>query len=309
MKDKRSAGQVPNASGAKSKDGDVRGKDNRENLRETLDWTGGKRRAEERERKAQPPQKQNRADQTPNIYDLEQGRQQGQKHSREHGHVSRPLRLLVFFIGIGLLMLGLSIAFPATKFGDPYLIRGLLVAGIFGGIMVFYSRSSIMRIAKAAGAWIAIIMLLAGFYLFNSNFSSDFAAAFMPGYVAERGDGALVIKRAEDGHFWIRTTINGATVPMMIDTGASNVVLSPADAKRAGINTAALRFNNIAATANGDVTFATTKVDTLELGTFKLVQFPVTVNGTAMQGSLLGLRLMNEFSSYEVSGDTMILKP
>ena len=275
MTKKRSSGQVPTSGKGKEQGGD--------RLRDGLAW---------------PRRKSEQHKAVPYLYDL-----------KKKTRVSRPLRLLVFLAGLGLLVLGLSMAFPATKFSDPYLVRGLLIAGIFGGILAFYSRSSIYRLMRAAGAWIVIIMLLAGFYLFQSDFSSRFVADLVPGHASTRDDGSLIVRRAENGHFMVRSRINGVAVPMLVDTGASNIVLSPTDARRVGIRPGSLNFNNIATTANGDVAFAYTTVDQLQIGDLILRNVEVTVNGTAMDGSLLGLSLLDRLSSYQISGDTLILRP
>lgn len=225
-----------------------------------------------------------------------------------HAQPSRLARLIVFLLGIFLLMFGLSLAFPISGAVDPYLIRGLLVLVIFGGAAVFWSRSSLMRLAKVAGLWALIIAGLSTFYLYRSDFGTRFMSAIDPAGVVSTEEG-LLIHRGRDGHFWLRADLNGVPVRFMVDTGASNVVLSPDDARRIGINMRALDFSGVASTANGQVRFAKATIPTMAIGRANFYDVSVTVNGADMQGSLLGMAVLQEFSSVEFRGDTLILRP
>jgi aspartyl protease family protein len=217
------------------------------------------------------------------------------------------LRLLVFLVGMALLLYGLSIAFPLVGGVDPYLVRSLLIAVIFGGAAAYWSRASLLKVAKAAGLWVMMISGISFFYLYHSDFSERFMTALDPMAVTSSKDG-LIVQRARDGHFWLRAHINGVPLLMMVDTGASNVVLSPDDAKRVGFDTKQLSFNQVAQTANGDVKFARVNVGQFGIGEATFYDVEVTVNGTPMAGSLLGMAVLNRFASVEFRGDSLILR-
>jgi aspartyl protease family protein len=225
-------------------------------------------------------------------------------------HVEQPkvLRLLVFLIGMGLLLFGLSLAFPVTGEVDPYLVRSVLILLIFGGAAAFWSRASLKKIFKVAGIWSLIIVGISAFYLYRSDFSERFMAAIDPASVSNTSQG-LVINRSKDGHFWLRVHLNGAEVMMMVDTGASNVVLSPRDARSVGIDLGKLAYTGIASTANGQVRFARTSVGHFAIGDTVFKDVGVTVNGSEMSGSLMGMSVLNRFASFEFRGDTLILRP
>ncbi|WP_286831409.1 MULTISPECIES: retropepsin-like aspartic protease family protein [Kordiimonas] len=227
---------------------------------------------------------------------------------RPKGQPSPVLRLLVFLAGMALLLFGLSLAFPTTSMVDPYLIRGLIIILIFGGAAAFWSRSSILRIAKMAGLWALIIAGIAIFYLYRSDLGSRFMSAIDPSGVVSTEEG-LMVHRSRDGHFWMKARLNGVEVRFMVDTGASNVVLSPDDAQRVGINTGILDYSGRATTANGVVSYARATISTLGLGEETFYDVPVTINGADMDGSLLGMTVLKEFSSIEFRGDMMILRP
>jgi aspartyl protease family protein len=233
-----------------------------------------------------------------------------QDNPRPNKHVEQPklLRLLVFLVGMGLLLFGLSLAFPVTGDVDPYLVRSLFIIFIFGGAAAFWSRASIAKIMKVAGVWVVLIGGISAFYIYRSDFSERFMAALDPSTVASTSEG-LIIHRNRDGHFWMRAHLNGAEIRLMIDTGASNIVLSPNDARRVGIDVGALRFDGQAQTANGTVRFARTNIGHFAVGEAVFNDVSVTVNGSDMSGSLLGMSLLDRFSSFEFRGDTLILRP
>jgi aspartyl protease family protein len=66
------------------------------------------------------------------------------------------------------------------------------------------------------------------------------------------GDPAQVLKAA-DGHYWAEAQIDGRAVHVMVDTGASLVVLTPADAARLGLRLKTDDFSATVATASGPV--------------------------------------------------------
>ena len=206
-----------------------------------------------------------------------------------------------------MLLFGLSLAFPVDMAMDPYLIRGLIIVFVFGGAAAFWSRSSLARIAKVAGLWAIIIFSIAVFYLYRSDLGTRFMSAIDPMGVTVTDEG-LLLHRAQDGHFWLRSDVNGVPVKFMIDTGASNVVLSPNDARRVGVNTGLLDFSGIASTANGDVSYARATISQMTLGNAVFYDVPVTVNGAEMHGSLLGMSILKNFTSIEFRGDMLILR-
>src|SRR5687768_5558672 len=52
---------------------------------------------------------------------------------------------------------------------------------------------------------------------------------------AGNGLASQELQRADDGHFYAEAQVNGARIRFLVDTGASIVALTPADAQRAGI--------------------------------------------------------------------------
>lgn len=112
---------------------------------------------------------------------------------------------------------------------------------------------------------------------------------------------------APDGHFYVTALVNGAKVRFVVDTGASTIVLTQDDARRAGFDTAALVFLGSARTANGTVSIAPVKIDSFDLAGQVDRNVAAAINGGRLDTSLLG---MSYLSGYEVtlSRDLLILK-
>ena len=102
------------------------------------------------------------------------------------------------------------------------------------------------------------------------------------------GERAVKIRRRSDGHFIARVNANGQPVSMLVDTGASTVVLNPADAQKLGIEV------RLRALSIGPIQL--TNVDAL-------VAKPCT-----LKDSLLGMTFLNRLRSYEFSGDFLTLR-
>ena len=128
---------------------------------------------------------------------------------------------------------------------------GLVALGSSG--FVFARHASLGTAARDVAIWVAIVAALIVGYSFRTE-----AAAFervrgelIPGYAVSTAPHEITTTASDDGHFYVMGQVNGAPVRFVIDTGASGVVLSPDDARRAGIDPASLKFASPAETANG----------------------------------------------------------
>ena len=93
----------------------------------------------------------------------------------------------------------------------------------------------------------------------------------------------------------------------MIDTGASDVVLSPADAERLGLRPDRLRFTGRASTANGEVAFAPVRLREIRIGQLTRHDLDVVVNRSPMPFSLLGMSFLASLEGWEARGDRLML--
>lgn len=109
------------------------------------------------------------------------------------------------------------------------------------------------------------------------------------------------------GQFLTQGSVNGAAMRFMVDTGASFVALSAADAGRAGIDYRGKGEMGLIATANGVIRGWKVPGATVRLGDIMLHEVEVTVSEASMPMALLGMSFLNRLEMKR-DGDTMTLK-
>ncbi len=116
-----------------------------------------------------------------------------------------------------------------------------------------------------------------------------------------------------DGHFVVEATIETDNrqnpVRMLVDTGATDVVLSPGDAKRLGFDPETLDYSKSYRTANGTVYGAPVRLKSMSVGSIKIENVRASVNSADMNRSLLGMSFLERLSGYEVSEGRLTLYP
>ena len=118
---------------------------------------------------------------------------------------------------------------------------------------------------------------------------------------------SVVLRRSPDGHFQARLQVNGVPVDFIVDTGASEIVLTQRDAVRIGFDPNELRYYGRASTANGSVRTADVRLEVVKLGDITDYGLTASVNEGDLFGSLLGMSYLNRFSEVRISGDEMFL--
>lgn len=179
-----------------------------------------------------------------------------------------------------------------------YLVMILVAIGGWG--LAEY-RSRLGEAARSLLAWALIVMgLMAGYGLYKDSARALRPAMTISGHQVE-------IPRGEDGHYYLEMQINGQKMIFLADTGATSIVLSPADARSLGIDPASLSYLGSANTANGVVRTARVTLPLVELGPFKDQNVTAFVNETEMEGSLMGMDYLGRFD-IKIASDTMILQ-
>lgn len=107
------------------------------------------------------------------------------------------------------------------------------------------------------------------------------------------------------GHFVVQGQINGGTMRMLVDTGASMVALSSADATRLGIDYTKGR-PVVINTANGTVRGYQVKLDTVKLGDIVLNQVDGVVQEGGLPFALLGMSFLRRMEMRR-DGEQMVL--
>lgn len=122
------------------------------------------------------------------------------------------------------------------------------------------------------------------------------------------GGGDVSVPRSADGHYYLSLDIDGTPVRFVVDTGASEMVLSTADARRIGIDPTGLDFLGSANTANGIVRTAPVTLDRVALEGIVDRDVRAWVNQGDMRESLLGMGYLNRFARLEFADDRLLLE-
>lgn len=120
---------------------------------------------------------------------------------------------------------------------------------------------------------------------------------------------AVQIARGQTGEFALLAKVNGVKTPMVIDTGATSVVLTYETAKAAGLPLELLEYDVDVETAGGHTRAARLTLDRLAIG--KLVERSVpalVVPHGQMKTNLLGMSFLDRLESWEVRADRLMLR-
>lgn len=180
-----------------------------------------------------------------------------------------------------------------------------------GGLVLVLFREKFSKALEATAFWAVVgLLLVVGYtYRFELRDVADrVIAEIMPGYVAGHGRNVQIV-RGNGGDFAVAAHINGAKIPMVLDTGASSVVLTQEAAKAAGLPIEVLNYTVNVDTANGRTRAAPVTLDRLALGglTERSVPALVAQHGQ-LKTNLLGMTFLNRLESWEVRGDTLRMR-
>lgn len=117
----------------------------------------------------------------------------------------------------------------------------------------------------------------------------------------------VVLQREADGHFYADVQIDGGNVRMLVDTGASVVALTAADAAAMGLEWSEDDVAQVAQGASGPVYGVNAQIDRMSVGGNEAtdVRAIIITQGAAM--SLLGQSYLSTLGSVRIAGDSMVL--
>jgi aspartyl protease family protein len=130
-----------------------------------------------------------------------------------------------------------------------------------------------------------------------------------PAAAPEAAPTEAAISKAADGHFWAEASVDGARIRFLVDTGATTVALTPADARRLGLDVAALDYSTPVRTAAGETRAAPIKLGSVSVAGARLTDVDALVVREGMTASLLGMSYLGRLSRFEASQSSLILKP
>lgn len=121
--------------------------------------------------------------------------------------------------------------------------------------------------------------------------------------------GAAQLSKDSDGHFWAQGNVDGKAVRFLVDTGATAVSLSMADAQRLGIDTSRLTYDYSVITADGRTRAAAVKLDSVSIAGARVRDVDALVIEKGLENSLLGMSYLGRLSRFEATQTSLILHP
>ena len=198
------------------------------------------------------------------------------------------------------------------------LIAGIALLIFIGAPLINRYRGRLGTAARDAAVWSALgLLLIAGYVMRNELMTTadrvmaEFTPAGRPlaASGSNPGEVAVRVRMHQSGQFLIDTEVNGLGVPMLVDTGASNVVLTSTDADRLGLLTDGLRYSVPVSTANGTTFAALARLDRVAIGQLRLDQVEALIaKPGSLDKSLLGMSFLRRLRSYKVAGEYLTLE-
>ena len=177
----------------------------------------------------------------------------------------------------------------------------------FGGAFANNIGTTLKHIA----IWVAIgatIALTFSFYQELRGAFYDVSGRLDPSSARETDHG-IVVFASQDGHFFVRAEAEGRSILFLVDTGASDVVLSHSDAEKLRYNIGDLNFSRSYQTANGIGRGAPITIEGIGIGSIYVRNVRGTIMEKDSQVSLLGMSFLRELGGYEVKTDRLVLYP
>lgn len=178
------------------------------------------------------------------------------------------------------------------------------------------ARRGIGETLRQMMIWLVIILALATAYLYRQDaigVGNRLLAGLVPGravvVTTSEGGQEIILHKRLNGHFEADVAVDGKTISMLVDTGASMVALSHDDAIRIGIDTSRLDYTMTVMTANGRAQAAPITLEQIAIGPIirSNVSASVAQDGQLDQ-SLLGMSFLETLGSMQMQTDELRLR-
>ena len=222
---------------------------------------------------------------------------------------------LGLFLLVGILIWALFVLFPdqASSNDDTYLdiVRLVGILALVSSGLVYARRIKFGEVVRNVSIWTGLAAFLLLGYTYRTELSGIMyrvGGELIPGQAIPSRPNELIITASGDGHFYVNGKANGKRVQFMIDTGASDITLSPQAASRIGIKLKSLQFTQSFDTANGIGLGAPYWLKSFSIGPLEFAETEVSINKTELSESILGMSFLGRFRSFEFRGNKLYLR-
>ena len=191
------------------------------------------------------------------------------------------------------------------EFDFPRLLYLVILGAAVIGWLLAENRQNLGSTLRMALAWVLIFVgAIAGYGLWQ-----DVRQEIAPRQAVLEDGARIAVPQGPSGHYHLTAEVNGTPIRFLVDTGASDMVLTLEDARRAGLAVENLAFVGSARTANGVVSTASAVLDEIAIGPLSFDRVRVSVNGGEMSDSLMGMSFLRRFGRIEIANGALILEP
>jgi aspartyl protease family protein len=191
------------------------------------------------------------------------------------------------------------------------LVVKIVLVVFVGALVMTLFRERLSHAIESALIWVVIALLLAVGYTYRfelRDVADRVMAELVPGRAASRGR-VVEIARVGGGNFPVVAQVNGARIAMLLDTGASSIVLTQEAAKAAGLPLEVLSYTVNVDTANGRARAAPVTLDSVAVGNIVERQVPALIAQPGqLRTNLLGMSFLNRLEGWEVRGDKLMMR-
>jgi aspartyl protease family protein len=137
---------------------------------------------------------------------------------------------------------------------------------------------------------------------------ADRLGAAAPAALSVARTPSVSVRKGADGHFWADGEVNGEPVRFLVDTGSTDVALTPADAQRLGFDPRDLRYGQRVTTAAGSSRAALVTLSSVAVGGARLPEVKALVVESGLDTSLLGMSYLGRLSRFVATRESLVLE-
>tara|TARA_B100000614_G_scaffold255580_2_gene272826 strand:+ start:1079 stop:1738 length:660 start_codon:yes stop_codon:yes gene_type:complete len=215
-------------------------------------------------------------------------------------------RKTLWTIVVGLVVVGGLVALSQVEMssgsGDiARLVKLSIILLVIGAAVL--GRGALTPKVGALVVWVAVGLLLVVGY----GYRDTFERVLFPGRDSANTAGVARFEANAHGDYGVEATVDGVPVTFMVDTGASDVILSRSDAVRLGFDPDSMRYTRRYQTANGTVGGAPVTLGEIVIGGIRMSDVRASVTDGGLDQSLLGMSFLGRLESFHIRNGTLTL--